>query len=87
MPEFLLELYISRETAATARRSAERARRAAGELTQEGTRVRLLRSIYVPEDETCLLLYEAESIVVVREAARRGGLPFERVVQAVAEVK
>jgi len=83
MPEFLLELYISRETAATARRSAERARRAAGELTQEGTRVRLLRSIYVPEDEICFLLFDAASLDAVWQASRDARLDAQRIVEAV----
>jgi hypothetical protein len=85
MPEFLLELYVSREAATAASLGAERARSAAEELTRAGTRVRCLRSIFVPEDETCFLLYEADSIGLVQEAARRACLPFERVVETVAE--
>jgi len=83
--EFLLELYVSRQAAAAVQRGAERARIAAGELTRAGTPVRCLRSIYVPEDETCFLLYEADSVGVVQEAARRAGLPFERIAEAVTQ--
>lgn len=85
MPEFLLELYVSRGAAALARRDAERARIAAVELTRAGTPVSWVRSIFVPEDETCYLLYEADSADAVREAARQAGLPFERVAEALTE--
>jgi hypothetical protein len=53
----------------------------AEELSANGTRVRYLRSIVVPEDETCYLLCEAESAAAVRAAARHAGLNFERIVQ------
>jgi hypothetical protein len=44
-----------------------------------------VRSIFLPEDETWLLLVEADSAESVREAARRAELTFDRVSQAVAE--
>jgi len=83
--EFLVELYVSREDAAAVERGAERTRRAAEELTREGTPVRFVRSIFVPEDETCFFLCEAVSAEAVREAARRAALSFERVTEALAE--
>jgi hypothetical protein len=58
---------------------------AAEQLTREGTRVRLVRSILVPEDETCFYLFRAQSGDAVRAAAARAGLRFERVVEAVGE--
>jgi hypothetical protein len=53
-------------------------------MTREGTDVRFLRSIFVPEDETCFYLFEATSADTVREAAARAGLAFGRVAEAVA---
>lgn len=87
MVEFLVELYVSREDAGAVGRGAERARLAAEQLTQEGTPVQYLRSIFVPEDETCFYLYEADSADAVHEAAQRAALPFERVSEAAAEPK
>jgi Protein of unknown function (DUF4242) len=84
MAEFLVELYVSREDAAAVESGAESARRAADELTREGTPVRYLRSIFVPEDETCFFLYEASNAVDVIEATRRADLPFERIAEALA---
>jgi len=85
MAEFLVEQYVSRSGAPGEGAGAERARRAAAEVNSEGTAVRYLRSILVPEDETCFYLYEAGSADAVREAARRAGLRFERISEAVAE--
>ena len=48
-----------------------------------GTPVRYLRSLFVPDDETCFLLYEAASAEAVRETVRRAGLAFERITEAV----
>lgn len=84
MAEFLVECYASRIDAAALTDGSERARVAAEEVTREGTWVSFVRSIFVPEDETCFYLYESASAEIVREAARRAGLAFERVAEAVA---
>jgi hypothetical protein len=44
-----------------------------------------VRSIFVPEDETCFYLCEASCVDAVREAARRATLTFARVTEVVAE--
>jgi hypothetical protein len=85
MAEFLVELYVSRVDAGAVARGAEQSRRAAAELTREGRPVRYLRSLFVPEDETCFYLYEASCVDAVREAARRAAVPFDRVTEAVAD--
>jgi Nickel responsive protein SCO4226-like len=87
MAEYLLELYVARSDDAGAERRGEQARRAAEELTREGTPVRYLRSIFVPEDETCFYLYEAATADAVREAARRAQLACERVIEAISQPK
>jgi hypothetical protein len=81
--EYLVELYVAREDGSVLELSAGRARRAAEELTLEGTPVRFLHSIFVPVDETCFFLYEAASANLVREAARRAQLPFDHVAETV----
>jgi len=82
MPEFLLEVYAARTASSVVDEGARRARGAADSLSADGTRVRFVRSIFVPEDETCFYVYEADSVGAVREVARRAGLPAERVVEA-----
>ena len=84
MSGFLIEFYVSRLDGAAAASCADRGRIAAESLTLEGTPVRYLRSIFLPEDETCFSLYEAESVDAIREVVRRASLPFERIVEAVA---
>lgn len=87
MAEYLVELYVARSDRAGAERRGDRARLAAEQLTHEGMPVRYLRSIFVPEDETCFYLYEASSPDVVREATRRAGFTAERVTEAVPDTK
>jgi hypothetical protein len=85
MTEYLVEFYVSQSDSAAVARSAERTRRAVEELTREGTPVRYLRSIFVPEDETCFFLCEAGSAAAVSEAVRRAALPFGRIGATVSE--
>ena len=79
MTEFLVELYRSRRDVQAAADDGERARLAAESVRQDGTPVRLVRSIFVPDDETCFLLFEAESADAVRTATARAGLPCDEV--------
>jgi hypothetical protein len=85
MAEYLVELYLSRAAADGGDHRAEKARLAAEQLTREGTPVRYLRFVFVPEDETCFYLYEAGSAEAVGEAARRAGLAFERIAEAMSD--
>jgi hypothetical protein len=79
VPGFLAELYVARADLESIGLGAERILATAEQMTLEGTPVRCVRSIFVPEDETCLLLYEGASLEAVQAAGRRANLPFERV--------
>lgn len=68
MAEYLVELYVAQGDGDTARQYAARAELTASELTRTGRPVRHVRSIYVPEDDTCFLLVEADSADLVAEA-------------------
>jgi hypothetical protein len=83
--KFLVEVYVPRADTARAAPGPDAVSRVADELTRAGRQVRLLRSILVPEDETCLYLFRAQSGDVVREAATRAGLRFEHVVEVEAD--
>jgi Nickel responsive protein SCO4226-like len=80
--EFLLETYVSDRSAEVSPPGAKELSLAADELTSEGTPVRLVRSIFVPEEETAFYLFRATSAEAVREAATRAGLRAERVSEA-----
>ncbi len=83
MRTFLLEFSVSRT--AEARKLGEHARQVAEELSRHGTPVRYLRSIFVPQDETCFHLYEATSIESVRQIAERASLSCVHICEAVSE--
>jgi hypothetical protein len=74
--EFLVELYISRV-------DGSRVDLAADALTRAGTSLRCVRTIFVPEDETGFLLFEAGSVDDVLDAARNAGITPARVSEAV----
>jgi hypothetical protein len=84
MGHYMVELYV--EPGAAVEPALELTRRAAERLTAEGRPVRLVRSILVPEDETCLLLFAASDADAAQEAARAAELPLERVATAAAEI-
>jgi hypothetical protein len=84
VPEFLVELYVPQSDLAGMELGAARTRHAAAELTLEGTPVRFVRSIFVPDDETCFFLCEAASIEAVCETARRADLRCARVAETAA---
>jgi hypothetical protein len=85
MAEFLVEIYVSRTNAPGGVPPSEDISRVAEQMTREGRQVRLVRSIAVPEEETCFYLFQAQTAEVVREAATRAGLQFERVVEAIED--
>jgi hypothetical protein len=82
MAEYLLETYVARTDTDAVERGGKLAKAAAEELAHEGTAVRYLGSILVPEDETCFYVYEASSADAVRAAAERASLPAARVLEA-----
>ena len=84
MDQYLVELYLPRRNEAALADAAMRARVASEQVTSEGNHVRYLRTIFVPADEICFHLYEAQAAVVVGEASLRAGIPHERIVRAVS---
>ncbi len=84
MAEYLIELYVAQGDQDTARQYAARAELTATELTRAGQAVRCVRSIFVPEDDTCFLLYEADSADLVAEVMSRAGLRHEHISAAIS---
>jgi hypothetical protein len=82
MPSYLIESYLPRTRSGELPAVVSRLRRATESLTAEGTRVHHLRSTFLPHDELCLHLLEAESAATVSEASRRAAIEPARVVQA-----
>jgi hypothetical protein len=84
--DYLLELYVAQAEGLAVEYDAHRVRRAAEERTRQGTHVRYLRSILVPDDETCFLIFEAASADAVRDVARLADLAFDHVSLAIQSV-
>lgn len=79
--QYALELYLPRLERDALPQAADRARAAATQMRHGGTAVGFLRSIFMPGDEICFLVFEAPSEEAVAEAARRAAIVFERVVE------
>jgi hypothetical protein len=79
MTSYAAEVYT---TAAALAESRSRARAAAEELTEEGTSVRFQRALFLCEDETCFLIFDAPSAEVAAEVGVRAQLSFTRIVEA-----
>ena len=79
--QYALELYLPRFGRDALPEAAARAGAAAEQLRGLGTPVRFLRSIFLPGDEICFLLFEGPSSEAVAETGRRAAIAFERVVE------
>lgn len=84
LTRYLVELAGAASALASVQALAERARRAAVDVTQEGTRVRFLRVVFVPEDGSCFLLYEAESEQAISTAVACAEIGVQRVARSLA---
>lgn len=82
MQSYVVELFLPRHDGGLAA-TAERAREAALELAAEGRGIRFLRFTFLPTDELCFLVFEADSPAVVGEATERAALEVERIIEAV----
>ena len=79
---FVIESYLPVAGADGHAAVSARVRAAAAELASEGAQLRHLECIFVPEDELLMVMYEAGSAELVREAGRRAGIACERVLEA-----
>ena len=84
MDQYLVEIYLPGCNEAALAGAAVRARVASEQLSSEGKHVRYLRTIFVPQDEICFHLYEAQAADVVGEASLRAQIAYERIVRAVS---
>ena len=79
MATFVVETYLSRAADGEPDTTIGRVRSAADRLAAGGTSVRYLRSIFIPDEELCLLLFEAESVEIVNAVTERAGIDADRV--------
>lgn len=50
--------------------------------SEQGKPVRYIRSMYVPGDDRCMCLFEAEDVEAVKAVNDEAGVPYSRVVEA-----
>jgi hypothetical protein len=82
VPSYLVETFLPRGVAGERAERERRVRSAAEELTHKGTRVRLDRTIHVPEDEICFFVFEAPSREDAALAAHIAAVCPLRIVEA-----
>ena len=78
---YLVEAYVSKSDANGPAGICDRAVLASTEMRREGMFVRYVRSIFVPQDETCFHIFEAGSEQDARNAAARAGIQPARVLE------
>jgi len=76
---YLVELRPSRNGYEDIRALTDRSRAACDELSHDDVVIRLVRSVFVPDDGTWLLLLDASSAPAVAELGRLAALPVSRV--------
>ena len=80
--KYLIEAYVPTSSTATPGDHDVRLRRAAQEMAAEGTTIRLLDTLLIPEEEICFFVFEACSPEDVAELGRRAEIGYERIVRA-----
>ena len=78
MDRYTVEFRLPQGGWADVQEAADRARAAC-----DGGQVRFLRSVFVPEDDACFLLYEGPSAQSVTAAALRAELGVHRIEAAI----
>ena len=79
MDTFIVETYLSRDAAGEPDRTIERTIATVTGMERSGHSIRYIRAIYLPDDEVCLFVFEAESVDAVGLAADRSGLDPDRI--------
>jgi predicted TIM-barrel fold metal-dependent hydrolase len=75
---YLVERYWPGANPTRVSRADEQVRRAVRDLAQEGTRIRMLGSTFIPAEEVIFTLFEAAREADVVEAHTRSGVRFDR---------
>ena len=79
MATYVVETYLSRAPEPGPDPTIDRVRASADAALEAGDPVRYVRSMFMPADETLLLVFEADSIEVVRAVTVRAGIDADRI--------
>lgn len=84
MASYVAEAYLPRLSREELSSFEQRLRRAAQIVSRSGTPVEHVRSVHVPDDETCFYFFEAVSAEAVGAAGKQAELVFDRITEALA---
>jgi hypothetical protein len=84
VPTYLVERYWPGVTRELLLEALERGRRVMKEMSGEGTHVRDIGCTLIPGEEVVFSVYEGPSAAAVRRLSERAGIPFSRIVEAIA---
>jgi Protein of unknown function (DUF4242) len=84
MPSYVVEAYLPRLSREDLNSFELRLRRAAEIVSRNGMPVEHVRSVHIPDDETCFHFFEAASAEAVGAAGRQAGIVFDRITEALA---
>jgi hypothetical protein len=82
MPNFVVERYRSSSDPDGLSVVADRLTAGARQVSTDGTYVQYLDTIFLPGDETCLHVFEADSEADVLAVTRQAGIEVDRIVPA-----
>jgi hypothetical protein len=82
MPSYVVEAYLPRVSHEELSSFEQRLRQAAEIVSRTGTPVAHVRSVHIPDDQTCFHFFEAASAEAVGAAGREAGLVFDRITEA-----
>lgn len=82
MPVYMVERDLPGISMEQLAEAQKRAIQTGKDMTSEGRAVRYIRSMFVPDEDRCLCLFEAPNPENVAEANERAQIPFTRIVPA-----
>ncbi len=84
MPTYLVERYWPGVTSELLLEALDRGRQVMEEMRGEGTPLRDLSCIFIPSEEVVFSVYDGPSAIAVQQLNERAGIPFSRIVEAIA---
>jgi hypothetical protein len=84
VPTYLVERYWPGVTSELLLGALNRGKQVREQMSAEGTRIRDITSILIPDEEVVFSVYEGPSAGVVRQLNERADIPVSRIVEAIA---
>jgi hypothetical protein len=84
VPTYLVERYWPGVTSELLLEALNRGRRVMKQMSGEGTPVRDISCIFIPDEEVVFSVYEGPSAAAIRNLNDRAGIPVSRIVEAIA---